>query len=153
MNTLLTPLGRRVLVKREAADTKVGLIHIPDNSQDKSQEATVVALGTGFDDDGREVSSLFAVKPGDRVLIAKYGGTDVKHDGEPHVILNDLDILGILTTPEAPPPLSNRIAGDGVEGADGPDGGSQEELAGGAPLEGNGGDLGDAASQAASSES
>lgn len=97
MSNILTPLGRRVLVKREEAKAKVGLIHLPDAVQDKNQEATIVALGTGLDEDGRDVATLFTVKPGDRVLIAKYGGTDVQHNGEPHVLVSDLDILGIIT--------------------------------------------------------
>ena len=76
----ITPLGDRVLVKQVDEDEQVkGGIIIPDSAKEKPQEAEVVALGTGKKDDaGNDVP--FQVKKGDKILISKYGGTDVKVD-------------------------------------------------------------------------
>lgn len=92
----IKPLGNRVLVKRlEAESISSGGIVLPDSAQEKPQEAEVVALGTGGkDDDGKDVE--FHVSVGDKVLISKYGGTDVKVDGEDLLILSQSDILGVL---------------------------------------------------------
>jgi chaperonin GroES len=92
----ITPLGQRVLVKRltEAEEKTQGGIIIPDAHKEKPQEAQVVALGIGKNEDGEDVT--FTVKVGDRVLVSKYGGTEIKLDGVEHVILNENDILGIL---------------------------------------------------------
>lgn len=92
----ITPLGQRVLVKRLEADTvSAGGIVLPDTAKEKPQEAEVIALGTGGkDDDGKEIE--FNVKVGDKVLISKYGGTEVKLDGEEVLILSESDILGIV---------------------------------------------------------
>ena len=96
MATSIKPLGQRVLVKRleEAEETSAGGIIIPDAHKEKPQEAEVVALGIGKNDDGEDVS--FTVSVGDKVLISKYGGTEVKIDDSEHLILNESDILGIL---------------------------------------------------------
>ncbi len=92
----ITPIGQRVLVKRlEAESISAGGIVLPDSAQEKPQEAEIVSLGTGGkDDDGKTIE--FAVKVGDIVLISKYGGTDVKVDGEDLLILSESDILGIV---------------------------------------------------------
>ena len=90
------PLGDRVLVRRveEEAKTKGGII-IPDTAKEKPQEGNVVALGTGkVDDNGKKVE--FTVKKGDKVLISKYGGTEIKVDGESYLIMREDDILGII---------------------------------------------------------
>ena len=90
------PLGDRVLIKRveEESKTKGGII-IPDTAKEKPQEGEVVALGTGkTNDKGEKIA--FTVKTGDRVLISKYGGTEVKIDGENYMIMREDDILGIL---------------------------------------------------------
>ncbi len=96
MATKIQPLGQRVLVKRIDSEEKTsGGIYLPDTAKEKPQEAKVVALGTGGkDDDGKTIE--FTVKVGDVVLISKYGGTEVKIDGEEHLILSESDILGIL---------------------------------------------------------
>ena len=95
MASNIKPLGQRVLVKRvEAEEVASGGIIIPDTAKEKPQEAEVVALGTGKNDEGKEVP--FSVKAGDTVLISKYGGTDVKINGEEHLIINESDILGIV---------------------------------------------------------
>ncbi|MFT4177308.1 MAG: co-chaperone GroES [Luteolibacter sp.] len=92
----IKPLGQRVLVKRlEAEAISSGGIVLPDSAKEKPQEAEVLALGTGGrDDDGKLIE--FSVKVGDKVLISKYGGTEVKIDGQEVLILNENDILGII---------------------------------------------------------
>ena len=90
------PLGDRVLVQPiEQAEAKKGGIIIPDSAKEKPQEGKVVALGTGKrDDDGKLIA--FTVKKGDRVLISKYGGTEIKIDGNDYLIMREDDILGVL---------------------------------------------------------
>lgn len=97
MATKIKPLGQRVLVKRVegAEETSEGGIIIPDAHKEKPQEAIVIALGVGKDDEGKDYA--FTVKVKDRVLISKYGGTEVKINGEEHVIISESDILGILS--------------------------------------------------------
>ena len=93
MANTITPLGRRVLVKRSLSEEKTaGGIFLPDTAKEKPQEAEVIALGTGKDDEG----TLFTVKKGDKVLISKYGGTEVKVGGDDLLIINETDILGII---------------------------------------------------------
>ena len=95
MATTIKPLGTRVLVKRlDEDETSEGGIIIPDTAKEKPQEAEVVSLGTGKNEDGESVE--FSVKSGDRVLISKYGGTDIKIEGEEHLILSESDILAIM---------------------------------------------------------
>ncbi len=85
-----------MLVKRLEAETvTAGGIVLPDTAKEKPQEAEVIALGTGGkDDDGKPIE--FTVKVGDKVLISKYGGTEVKIDNVEHLIINENDILGIV---------------------------------------------------------
>ena len=92
----IRPLHDRILVKRvkEEETTKGGII-IPDTAKEKLIEAKVVAVGTWRILDSGEVREL-AVKKGDLVLFGKYGGTEVKIDGEDHLILREDDILGII---------------------------------------------------------
>ena len=92
----LKPLGERVLVEPvEEKEVKKGGIIIPDTAKEKPTEGIVRALGTGrTDDDGKKVP--FEVKLGDRVLVSKYGGTEIKLDGKEYKILNSDDILGII---------------------------------------------------------
>ena len=90
------PLGDRVLVQPidEKEVIKGGII-IPDTAKEKPQEGKVVALGTGKTDEaGKKVD--FTVKVGDRVLISKYGGTEIKVDDVSYLIMREDDILGIL---------------------------------------------------------
>jgi chaperonin GroES len=92
----IQPLGDRVLVAYLEEDEQVrdGII-IPDSAKERPQEAKVVALGTGkVDEDGKKAA--FEVKVGDRVLVSKYGGTEVKIDGKEYTILRQDDILGVL---------------------------------------------------------
>ena len=92
----LKPLGDRVLVQPlEEKEVKKGGIIIPDTAKEKPQEGTVVAIGTGkLDDKGKKIE--FNVKVGDKVLISKYGGTEIKIDGENYLIMREDDILGII---------------------------------------------------------
>ncbi len=90
------PLGDRVLVQPvEENEVKKGGIIIPDTAKEKPQEGKIVALGTGKrDDDGKLIP--FTVKKGDRVLISKYGGTEIKIDGKDYLIMREEDILGVI---------------------------------------------------------
>ena len=94
--TKFRPLGDRVLVKRikEEERTKGGIV-IPDTAKEKPQEGKVVAVGKGkHGDDGKLIP--LEVKAGDKILFGKYSGSEVKLDGEEHVIMREEDILGIL---------------------------------------------------------
>jgi len=97
MASNITPLGTRVLVKRIELDEQKseGGIFLPDTAKEKPQEAEVVALGNGKNDDGEIVE--FSVSVGDTVLISKYGGTEVKIGGDECVLVNESDILGIIS--------------------------------------------------------
>jgi len=90
------PLSDRVLVKPlDEKEVKKGGIIIPDSAKEKPQEGEVVALGTGkLDEHGKKID--FTVKKGDRVLISKYGGTEIKIEGDNYLIMREDDILGIL---------------------------------------------------------
>jgi chaperonin GroES len=90
------PLGDRILVEPvEEKETKKGGIIIPDTAKEKPQEGIVRVLGTGkLDDNGKRVP--FEVKTGDRVLVSKYGGTEIKLDGKEFKLLNSDDLLAIL---------------------------------------------------------
>ena len=86
------PLGERVLLKRIEEDEQVrGGIIIPDSAKEKSQEAKVIALGTGKEDD-----KPFFVKKGDKVLMPQYGGTQVKLDGVEYTIIEEESLLGVI---------------------------------------------------------
>ncbi len=92
----IRPLGDRILVKRikEEERTKGGII-IPDTAKEKPQEGKVVAVGKGkVNEDGKLIPT--EVKAGDKILFGKYSGSEVKIDGEEHLILREDDILGIL---------------------------------------------------------
>ena len=90
------PLGDRVLVQPiEEKEVIKGGIIIPDSAKEKPQEGQIVALGTGkVDEKGNKVE--FTVKVGDRVLISKYGGTEIKIDGTSYLLMREDDVLGIL---------------------------------------------------------
>lgn len=85
------PLGDRVLVKNDKAETKTmsGII-IPEAAQEKTQTATVVEVGQGTDD------IKITVKAGDRIMYDKYAGTPLKIDGEDHLILRMSDIIATI---------------------------------------------------------
>jgi chaperonin GroES len=90
------PLHDRVLVRRVGEEEKTaGGIIIPDTAQEKPSEGKIVAVGSGVRADDGSIRKL-DVKAGDRVLFGKFGGTDVKVDGEDLIILRESDILGIV---------------------------------------------------------
>ena len=91
------PLRDRVLVRRlEEAEEKVGGIIIPDTAKEKPQQAEVVSVGSGrLLENGQKLP--LDVKAGDRVLIGKWSGSDVKIDGVEYLILKEDEILGILS--------------------------------------------------------
>jgi chaperonin GroES len=90
------PLRDRVLVKRlEEPEQKMGSIIVPDTAKEKPQQAEVVAVGSGrLLENGERVPP--ALKPGDKVLVGKWSGTEVKIDGEEYLILKEDEVLGIL---------------------------------------------------------
>jgi chaperonin GroES len=91
-----TPLQDRVIIKRleEEEKTKGGII-IPDAAKEKPQEGRVVAVGSGrTTEKGQRVAP--EVKAGDRILFGKYSGTEIKIDGEEHLILREDDILAVI---------------------------------------------------------
>ena len=90
------PLHDRIIVRRldEEEKTKGGII-IPDTAKEKPIEGKVIAVGTGrMKKDGTKLP--LELKKGDRVLFAKYGGTEVKIDGEEHLIMKEEDILAVI---------------------------------------------------------
>jgi len=90
------PLADRILVKREdPAETVKGGIIIPDTAKEKPQEGKIINIGPGrLDENGKRVP--LEVKKGDRVLIGKYAGTEVKIDGDEHIIMREDDVLAVL---------------------------------------------------------
>ena len=92
----IRPLHDRILAKRvaEVAKTSGGLF-IPDNAKEKPLEATVIAVGSGKRLDDGKIQAL-TVKAGDRILIGKYTGSEVKLDGADHIIVGEDDVLAVL---------------------------------------------------------
>ena len=94
--TKIRPLQDRVIVRRleEEEKTEGGII-IPDTAKEKPMEGRVVAVGKGKVLEGGKVVPL-DVKKGDRILFSKYAGTEIKVEGEEHLIMREDDILGIV---------------------------------------------------------
>ena len=93
MARTFTPLGDRILVKpaEREEQTKSG-IFLPDTAQEKPQEGTIIEVGPGrVTDEGKHIP--MALKKGDLVLYAKYGGTEIKEEGEEYLLLTERDIL------------------------------------------------------------
>jgi len=93
----IRPLGEKVLIKRlEAEEMTRGGIVLPDSAKEKPRRGTVLALGDGkvLDDGSR---AEFQVKQGDVVLFSSYGGTEIKVDGEEYMLMDESDILAVLT--------------------------------------------------------
>jgi chaperonin GroES len=92
----IRPLYDRVVVKRiEEKENKIGGLFIPDSAKEKPQEGEVVAVGKGKRlEDGKLVA--LDVQKGDRILFGKYSGSEIKLDGEEHIVLREDDILGVL---------------------------------------------------------
>ena len=96
MTLNIRPLGDRILVEAiKAKEEKKGGIVIPDIAKEKPMECRVVALGTGkTDDNGKKLP--FEMKKGDRLLVAKYGGTEVNLEGKAYKIFNSEDVLAVV---------------------------------------------------------
>jgi chaperonin GroES len=96
MKTKVKPIGQRLLIRRLETDEQTeGGIVIPDTAKEKPQEAEILAIGTGTkNEDGKDIP--FEVKKGDKVLIPKYGGTEIKVNGEDCVIMKEEDVLALL---------------------------------------------------------
>ena len=92
----IRPLQDRIIVKRLESEEKTkGGIIIPDSAKEKPMEGKVIAVGKGkLNDNGERIAP--DVKAGDKVLFSKYAGTEVKIDGEEHLIMREDDILGVI---------------------------------------------------------
>ncbi|AEI89467.1 MAG: co-chaperone GroES [Candidatus Midichloria mitochondrii] len=96
MSQKIRPLHDRLLVERGEQETKTaGGIIIPDTAQEKPMQGNVVAVGNGRRDDAGKLHQL-DVKVGDKILFAKWGGTEVKIDGKEYLIMKESDILAIV---------------------------------------------------------
>ena len=92
----IRPLHDRILIKRIDEETKTaGGLFIPDSAKEKPVQAKVVAVGAGKRDKAGKIHPL-DVKAGDTVLFSKYSGSEVKIDGEDHLILREDDLLAII---------------------------------------------------------
>jgi chaperonin GroES len=99
------PLRDRLLVKRlEEQEQRSGGIIIPDTAKEKPQQGTVVAAGRGRVNEDGEVIEL-DVKAGDTILFGKYGGTEIKLDGEEYLILREDEVLGVIEGVREPEPV------------------------------------------------
>ena len=96
MEKKIRPVGDRVVVRAAAKEevTKSGIV-IPDTAKEKPQEGTVIAVGSGRLLDNGDRAPI-DVREGDRILFAKYGGTEFKLDGEEYLVLKENDILAII---------------------------------------------------------
>ncbi len=92
----LRPLGSRVVIQAIAREetTKTG-IYLPDTAKEKPQEGKVISVGSGTRTDKGDLTPV-EVKVGERILFAKYAGTEFKLDGEEYIILSEKDILAII---------------------------------------------------------
>lgn len=94
--TTFTPLHDRILVRRlEEGETIRGGIIIPDSAKEKPLEGKVIAVGNGKILEDGKVRAL-DIKAGDTILFSKYAGTEVKIEGEDHLILREEDVLGVI---------------------------------------------------------
>ena len=96
MTVKISPLADRVLIKpTPKEDVSKGGIFLPDTAKEKPQEGQIVAVGPGrLTEDGKRIA--MEVKAGDKVLYAKYAGTEIKLDGEEYLIVRESDVLGKL---------------------------------------------------------
>ena len=91
------PLYDRVLVKRlDEATTSAGGLFIPESAKEKGHQAQVIAVGPGRRKKGSDDLVPLNVKPGDRVLLSKWAGDEIKLEGEEHLILKESDILAVV---------------------------------------------------------
>ncbi len=91
------PLGDKLLVKRDEAQTKTDSgIFLPESAKDKPKQGKVVALGSGILNKDTGKYMPFSVKKGDTVIFTTYSGTEVKIDGETFLIMTEEDVLGVI---------------------------------------------------------
>lgn len=91
----IRPLGDRVLVRLVKEEEKVGVIVIPDTAKEKPTQGIIEAAGAGaLDPKGRR--RPMQVKPGDRILFGRYGGTEVRLENEEYMVLRETEILAVL---------------------------------------------------------
>ena len=97
MAVKIKPLEDKILVQANAAETKTasGLV-IPDTAKEKPQEGTVIAVGPGRWDDSGDKRIPSGISEGDTVIYSKYGGTEVKYNGEEYLILSARDVLAVI---------------------------------------------------------
>ena len=92
----IRPLHDRILARRSVEQDKTkGGLFIPDNAKEKPLEAVVIAVGSGKRLDNGTIQAI-TVKAGDKILIGKYTGSDMKLDGQDHIILSEDDVLAVL---------------------------------------------------------
>ncbi|MBI1378471.1 MAG: co-chaperone GroES [Frankiales bacterium] len=95
MSVTIKPLEDRILVKTtEAEQTTASGLVIPDTAKEKPQEGEVLAVGPGRFEDGQRLP--LDIKVGDKVIYSKYGGTEVKYDGEDYLLLSARDVLAVV---------------------------------------------------------
>ena len=95
MSVTIKPLEDRILVKSiDAEQTTASGLVIPDTAKEKPQEGEVLAVGPGRFEDGQRLP--LDIKVGDKVIYSKYGGTEVKYNGEEYLILSSRDVLAVL---------------------------------------------------------
>jgi len=93
------PLGDKILVKRDEAQTKTDSgIFLPESAKDKPKQGKVVALGSGVLNKEKGTYMPFTVKKGDQIIFGSYAGTEVKIDDEELLIMTEEDILGVIET-------------------------------------------------------
>ncbi len=92
----IKPLGDKILVKRVDAEEKTASgIYLPESAKEKPQQAKVVRVGTGkVGDDGQKID--FQVKEGDTIILNKWGGTEIKLDGEDYIVLGEDEVLAVV---------------------------------------------------------
>ena len=96
MSVTIKPLEDRILVKTvEAEQTTASGLVIPDTAKEKPQEGEVLAVGPGRFEDGQRLP--LDIQVGDKVIYSKYGGTEVKYDGQEYLLLSARDVLAIVT--------------------------------------------------------
>ena len=97
MKAKVKPLGDRLLVKRLEAETKTASgIYLPESATEKPQQAKVLAVGEGKVNESTGKRNTLPVKKGDTILLSKWGGTELKIDGEEVLIVNLDDVMGIV---------------------------------------------------------
>jgi chaperonin GroES len=92
----IKPLGDKILVQRVEAETQTASgIFLPESAKEKPQQAKVIAVGTGKVLENGKLAE-FTVKKGDTVLLSKWGGTEIKHEGEEYIMLSEDEVLAVI---------------------------------------------------------